>query len=175
MSELAEYQRRIAAALDRIGKGLEARAAEVAEPAFEAGIDPEVAAELESLRAALASERDSNNQLIERIRAVRRKQERAIAGLQRQITDLKRDADAAAVELERHKRVAAELADTNRVLREAAEAGVSDPELLNASLKAEFDALRAARAAEIAELDAILSALGPVMDKAEAGEEANDA
>lgn len=175
MSELAEYKRRIAAALDRIGQGLGTRSEAAAGDAGQAAGDAELTAEMDRLRTELASERASNGQLIERVRAVRRKQERAIAGLQRRITELKREADAAAEELQRQKRLVAEIADTNRALRAAAEAGVTDPELLNKSLMNEVEALRASRAAEIAEISAILSELAPAIGEAEAEGEGRDA
>ncbi len=67
--------------------------------------------------------------------------------------------DTTSIELQRHKRLVAQLADTNRALREAVQAGLAEPELVNQALAQEVEALRAARGAEIAEIGAILAEL----------------
>ena len=85
------------------------------------------------------------------------------APLEARVEALTAQIDAQGIELGRMKSTSVQLRETNRALREAAERGVSDPQLVNKSLQAELDALRAARAAEVAELDGILAELKPLI------------
>ena len=70
---------------------------------------------------------------------------------------------AADAEIRRLKQLGDELTETNRALTAAAAAGVAEPALINRSLMSELDALRAQRAAEIAEMDGILAELKPLI------------
>ncbi len=56
----------------------------------------------------------------------------------------------------------AQLRDNNAALRRAHSAGVGDAALINSGLAAEVEGLRATRAADRAEVDAILAALAPI-------------
>lgn len=163
MNEIAELEGRISQALDRIGRGLDALSGGAVAPAASGSAE-------EKLQKALESEQDTNAQLTERVRVIKEKQEKTVSALEAKVARLMKDLDTAAQELQRQKRVVSDLEDTTRALREAAAAGVSDPELVNQAMTAELEALRAARAVEIAELDAIMAELKPIVD---AGEAAN--
>ncbi|MGB0905485.1 MAG: hypothetical protein ACPGVJ_11370, partial [Mangrovicoccus sp.] len=71
--------------------------------------------------------------------------------------------EAALAELQR---VNAQLRINNAALRDAIEAGLSDPSLVDAGLKSELEALHAARDADRAELDSILATLAPILKEA---------
>lgn len=189
MTELAEYERRIAFALERIGRGVEVLAArpetviervvetvEVMVPAPEPEPEPEPvpepvvvaapepaadAAELAVLREALDSERMANAQLTERVRAIREKQETTLSALEKRLAQATRALEAAQTEAQRLKRANVDLVETNRLLVEAG--GDVAPHLINRAMQSELEALRAARAYEVAELNDIIGGLEPIV------------
>lgn len=75
--------------------------------------------------------------------------------------------------LGRIRRTSRQLRGANQQLRDAAESGLSDPNLINQSLVTELNNLKAIRAAEVAEMDVITSALRPLLEVA-GGAEATD-
>ena len=176
MQEIAELERRITAALTRIGAGLD-RAAAMPPPA------PVVAAPLTGgealLRAELDEERMLNAQLQERIKVVTAREAAlrdvkppepkpvhvpvAQAQLEARIDKMTRQLDVQGLELQRMRKVTVQLREQLARLREAAEAGTTEPHLINKAMMAELEALRAARASEIAEMDEILSELSPLI------------
>lgn len=166
MSDIEDLQRRIIAAMDRIGAGAE-RLAEAG-----AGADA-------GLAEALEEEKLANGQLRERLRALGEKHAAELAEAQAQAADTA-ELDALKEELAGQKQAMAAL-DTdlqrlriandqlrlsNAALREANEAGVGEPHLINKAMLAELEGLRAARAAESAEAAAILARLGPLVTAA---------
>ncbi|MFZ5709109.1 MAG: hypothetical protein ACOY4T_05395 [Pseudomonadota bacterium] len=176
MDEIKDYERRIAAAFDRIVAQMAAFAAapglpgsgRSGGPAGDTGGDAGTglggaAGEIAALRDALEAERTANAQLTERVRAIREKQETVVASLERTVARLSQQLDAQGRELARLKRANAGLTETSRALAAAAEAGPPDAGSVNRALAAELEALRAARAAEIAEMDEILSELKPLI------------
>lgn len=161
MDDLQEFERRISQALDRIGAGIEALDGLVVahpsdEPA-EAAHDPEKA----QLAEALAAERDASAQLTERVRMLHEKQAATVAPLEAQVAELTRQVDAQALELQGLKSLNIQLRESLRAARDEAGGQGADAEL-----KAELAALRAARAAEIAELDSIMAELKPLIAEA---------
>ncbi len=161
MNELSDYERRIAAALDRIGAALaDAGQVGAAQGAAMAGPD---GAGVAALQDALDAERTANAQLTERVRAIKDKQETMVAALERNVARLSGQLDAQARELQRQRHINEELTQTNRALSEAAQSGVTEPQLLNRAMMSELEALRAARAAEVAEMDEILNELKPLI------------
>ncbi|KQB12257.1 hypothetical protein H9N28_08505 [Rhodobacter capsulatus] len=188
MTELAEYERRIAFALERIGRGVETlgdlRAAALAaaaavpapdpepEPALEPVPEPEIAAaplavetgpsaEVLALQAELEAERAASAQLTERVLAIREKQETTLAALEKRLTQATRALEAVQVEANRLKRANNDLIEVNRQLIDGA--GRIDPALVNLSMQAELEALRAARAWEASELSEIVTGLAPIV------------
>ena len=186
MTELAEYERRIAFALERIGRGVETlgdlRAAALAaaaavpapdpEPVPAPEPEPEIAAapvavetgpsaEVLALQAELEAERAASAQLTERVLAIREKQETTLAALERRLTQATRALEAVQVEANRLKRANNDLIEVNRQLIDGA--GRIDPALVNLSMQAELEALRAARAWEASELSDIVTGLAPIV------------
>lgn len=162
MSDMTDYERRISAALARIGAGLE-RLGQGRAPA------PGGAADDAELREALEAERVVNAQLSERVRAIREKQETTLGALERKLAEARTEAEQQVREMLRLKRANADLIATNRALSEA---GAGDGALVNRAMQAELGALRAERAADIAELDDIIAGLAPIIG---AGTEADHA
>ena len=69
-------------------------------------------------------------------------------------------------ELTRLRKANEQLRNSNAALREANEAGVGEPHLINKAMLAELQALRAARAADAAEAQAIMGTLAPLIEAA---------
>ena len=141
MQDIVELERRITAALDRIGTGLEARGAGAR---AEGGAD-----EIARLTEALDEERMANALLTERLCVLHDRLEAASA----EAAGKAQAAPADEVEALRLKVAAqeAEMAELRRVLTGAGH---------------EIAALRAARAAEAAEVARLTAALEPLVDEA---------
>ncbi|MCV2880847.1 hypothetical protein [Actibacterium sp. XHP0104] len=152
MSDINDFEHRITAALERIGKGI----ATIAPGG--AGGD-----QVAQLTAALADEKNANAQLEERVRAIQEKQDKHLAQLEARLTKLSARAEAAEREIDRMRRVNAELRASNAALREANAGGLGDDSLINQAMQAELDALRAVRDSDRAELDQILAELTPLV------------
>ncbi len=158
MSDISELERRITAALDRAVQAMDRLAAASGSGSGESdGAD---------LAAELEAERTANAQLEERVRAIKEKQETTVAGLDAEVTRLREAVENRDGELQRIKSVNAELRSSNQALREANANGLADPHLVNKSMMSELESLRAARAADRAELDDILATLEPVLKEA---------
>jgi len=179
MSDISELERRIHAALDRIGAGLEslgrAGAVDAAGMAAMAGPEgtgdvppaPPDSDEATRLAEELAAEREANLQLEERVKAIREKQETTVARLEREVSALREELAGHSAAMQKIRRVNAQLRENNRALREANAGGLAEPHLINKSMLAELDALRSAREADRAELDEILGELAPLVDGGE--------
>jgi predicted nucleic acid-binding Zn-ribbon protein len=170
MSDIEEMQGRILAAMERASRGLEKLGV-----AKEGGTD---------LSQALEDERLANAQLTERVKTLKDRLEAETAEVQAKLdaatakltaaeAKLTQESDSDTrmtkldVELQQVRGANAKLSEACAALRKANEEGVGDPDLINAAMQAELDALRAARTAEIAEADAILSALTPLVESAQ--------
>lgn len=162
MTDITELHARFTAALDRIGTGLDGLEAPAAGAAQTAAAETEIA----GLKEALEAERTANAQLEERVRTIKARQDGTVEVLASEVERLRgllaSEEDTAA----RLARVNAELRANNTALREAIQRGVSEPHLVNKSMMAELDALRAAQAADRSELDAVLGELGRLVDEA---------
>jgi predicted nucleic acid-binding Zn-ribbon protein len=156
MSDIEELQRRITAAMDQVAFGLEKLA-----PATPAGPDAETAKLLEE-------ERTANAQLQERVRGLRTKSETETATLRAKVEEGEARMAQLDIELQRVRRANAQLSDACAALREANAEGVGDAHLINKAMLAELEALRAARAADVAEASVILASLQPLVDAAAA-------
>jgi len=146
MSELADLERRITDALDRIGTGLEKMTAPA--PAPEAADSGEMAA----LSEALDAEKTANAQLEERLKTLRAQSEARAKESEDEVGALK----AAASETE------VQLAKAQQDLR-ASESAQTDGAALKA-MEDELQGLRKVRNADRAELDGILAGLKPLME-----------
>ncbi len=153
MDDISEYERRITAALDRAAQALDKLSA------GEGG-------DSQALKDELEAERVANQQLEERVRAIKETQEQTVKNLEASVSDLKKALAARDAEMQRLKGVNEELRKSNGALREANAEGVGDAELVNSAMVTEIESLRAARAAERAEIEEILATLEPVLKEA---------
>ncbi|GAB1363788.1 hypothetical protein MASR1M32_30240 [Rhodobacter sp.] len=170
MQDLNELERRISAALERIGRGLDTITAQDRGAAAEAAPVPAAPAEPDEsamLRAQLEAERATTAQLQERLRSVRDRDGSQQGQLQEKFDRLTRQLDVQGLELQRMRRTTIGLRDQLRQLREAAAAGAAEPSLINKAMLTELEALRATRLTEMAELDEIASALDDHLREAE--------
>ncbi len=156
MADVAELEKRITVALDRIGAGLSALSA--------GGTPGGDGDELASLQEILETERTANAQLEQRVVAIKDKQEKLVAMLEAEVAKLREETSANEAAIQQVKRVNHRLRENNRALREANRQGVGDAELINAGMVAELDALRATHDSDRAELDAILVELKPLVE-----------
>ena len=152
MSDISELERRITAALDRVGSAVDRMAA--------GGGGADSAA----LSDQLAEERTANAQLEARVQAIKDKQETTVAGLESDVARLKAALLRRDSELQAARATNAALRDNNASLRTAATAHLEDADAVTASLESELLALQNDRAAEKAEVDEILSSLSPMLN-----------
>lgn len=165
MSNIEDLQARITTALERLARGVD-------------NLDTNSGADLVALEAQLDEERTVTAQLEERLRTVKEKHATELQTVRAQSGEMRDKVAALDLELQRLRKANDALREANAALREANEAGVGDPDLINRSMLAELEALRAARSADVAEATAILSALTPILNAGDAPrdkEEAADA
>lgn len=168
MSQIDEHERRLAAALARIGAAAE-RLAE-APPDGAAAEAPDSAAEVEAARLArlLEEARAETAEVQRRMDTARDRQAATVATLEARIAALTQQIDSQGIEVQRLRMLNVQLREALRALRESLAAGVAEPAQINRALQAEVEALRTARAIEVAELDTLLAALEPHVTAAEA-------
>jgi chromosome segregation ATPase len=155
MSDIEELERRITAAMDQIAFGLDKLGA------AHAGPDADTLHQLED-------ERTANAQLQERVRSLRTRTDTEIAALRATLDGSDVRMAQLDVELQRVRRANAQLVEACAALRDANAEGVGDPHLINTAVLAELEAMRAARAADVAEASVILASLQPLVDAAAA-------
>ena len=153
MEDISEFERRITAALDRASQAMDSLSA------GEGG-------DTSALTAELEAERVANQQLEERVRAIKEKQETTVAGLENEVARLKEALEARDGELQQTRSVNDALRQSNASLREANAQGVGDADLVNSAMVTELESLRAARAADRSEIAEILATLEPVLKEA---------
>lgn len=164
MQDITELEKRITAALERIGKGVDRLAAQ---PRAAVSAPPTAAASPQSdaaLRAQLEEEKTLTAQLQARLRAASARE--AKGDLQDKVDRLTQELDVKGLELQRMRRVNASLREQLEALRTAAAAGATEPHLINKAMQTELETLRATRLTEIAEMDEILAALEPHLTEA---------
>ncbi|MEL7257250.1 MAG: hypothetical protein AAFN80_05315 [Pseudomonadota bacterium] len=154
MSEIEEYQRRISAALDRIGQQLEARS--------DTG-DGQATAELQQ---ALEDEKLANEQLEERVKSLKDAKEAVMAELDQVRTQSTQALAKLDRQLQSLRQANEQLRQNNTALRIANSEGVGEAHLINKSMMAELESLRASRDADRAETDAVMTELQALIDSA---------
>lgn len=163
MSEIDKLESRITAALDRIRQGvgqMTQAAAKAAAPVAE--VDDEAAA----LRYQLQEEQRVNAQLEERVRVLKERQDGNVTELTARAEIQTQKVAALQGEIQQLRASNAELAASNEKLRAAAQTDTGSPKVINRAALAEIEALTAQRAADAAEMDAIISELKPLIEKA---------
>lgn len=161
MSELADLERRIVDALQRIDSGLERLGPLAVEPP-----DPEPDP---ALVEALEAEKVANAQLEERVRALRQSNEVQARELEARIATLEDEARERSALIRDLRQTNEQMRTALDKLREANAEGVSEPHLINQAMASEIQGLRQARDADRNELDTILASLKPLLkDRADA-------
>jgi len=150
MSDISNLESRITAALDRIRQGLDAVGGQAA-------ADP-------GLQAALEEERAQNAELVERVRILKERQDTQVASLTLRVETQSKHLMKLDEELQQLRASNVQLRDMNATLRETVTTGLA-PELLDAAVNAELEALNAQRSADAAEVDAILDELKPLIEE----------
>lgn len=153
MSDIAELERRIIAALERIDSGVDGLGAA-------GGADD---AEITALRDSLESEKLANAQLEERVSAIKQKQETTIKEMEGKIKTLTTDLTKHEADAKKLLNVNAQLRESNDALREANENKVGDAHLINKAMQTELESLRTTRKADMAELETIMAELKPLI------------
>jgi predicted nucleic acid-binding Zn-ribbon protein len=164
MQDIAELERRITAALERIGRGVEALGGAVPVAGPPSAMLPE--SDFALLNEALDEERMLNAQLNERLRVVHQKDSADKTALTEQVAALNAQLAAQSDELARLRDTVQALNGELDDLRGLAERGVTEPEHINQAMLIELQALRAARASEAEELAEIVAALNPLIEEA---------
>ncbi|MDO8884877.1 hypothetical protein [Pseudotabrizicola sp.] len=165
MDNIAELERRITAALMRIGDGVETLSVSGgADPGGPVATlaDGVAEAEIARLNEALDEERMLSAQLHERLRAVRDQDAGKRQGLEAEVERLTKLLDVQGLELQRLKKTVVGLREQLRLMTEAQAEGRVEPHLINKAMLTELETLRALRAAEAAELDELIAALDPL-------------
>jgi len=151
MSDIGQLEGRITAALDRIRAGM-AQQRDAAMAAAAAPVE-----DASAVQALLDAEREANAQLEERVRVLKERQDSTVTDLENRAAGHTAQLAAMESELQRVRASNAELRELTAQLRSAAADGATSPELINRATMAEVDALQAQRAAEAAEVDAIIT------------------
>lgn len=172
MTEITDLEQRITAALNRIRRGVEALESRAIDARQDAGQPASAgpgadAGRLADLEAELDDERTANAQLEERVKALKLRQDGRLAELEAQVLAQNGRFASLDGELQRLRQTNADLREANARLRDAVAEDLVSPELVNAALKAELDALRAVRATDRAEIDAIIGELQPLIAETE--------
>ena len=149
MTDITELERRITAALDRIGNGVDRMAG---------GADA-------GLAEALEAERMANAQLEERVRAIKETQETTVATLEQEVASLRDALAATDADLQQVRSVNAELRASNAALRDANAEGLADASMVNTALQAELEAVKALQAGDRAEVDRVLATIEPMLEE----------
>ena len=161
MSDISLLEGRITAALDRIRRGVEWMD-ELAAAAPPIPLDS-AQTEVTSLRVRLDEERTVNAQLEERVRALKDRQDGRVAQLEAEVAESRSRIAAADADVQGLRQTNADLRDIAAQLREALAQGVTEPQLINRAMLAELEALRTARAIDLAEVNAVLAELRPLL------------
>jgi Mg2+ and Co2+ transporter CorA len=187
-SNIAELERRITAALGRIGAGLDKweaapKAVDVppaplpgndtssnatAQLAVSMDMIAELEAEVAKLKTALAAEKNTVAQMAERAKSVQTREHVAQGAGQvdAKVEKMTQQLDVQGLELQRMRKSSVQLRENLRVLQEAATKNMVEPQLINKAMMAELENLRATRHTETAEMDEILAELKPLISEA---------
>ena len=165
MQDLAELERRIAAALQRIGDGIEAVTA-APPPAEDAAAKDDIIADI---TAALEAERQANANLRAQLEEAQSAAPMAVdvpadaADLQARLDRMTAQLDVQGLEMQRMRKTVVQLRENLRGLRRSQAANLADPDQINRAMMAELEAMRVTRLSEVAEMDEILSELTPLI------------
>jgi len=157
MSDINALDGRIRAALERVRQEVDRLTAAPAAPA--AAMPGDGAA----LQTQLAEERTVNAQLEERVKALKERQDSKLSRLETTIEAQKGHMADYDREMQRLQQANAELRAVASEMREALMSEVAEAELINRAAIAELEAVRAAQAADRAEIEVVMSQLDPLV------------
>ncbi|MBD1205756.1 MAG: hypothetical protein H9533_16700 [Rhodobacteraceae bacterium] len=169
MQDLAELERRIAAALHRIGEGVEAMSRQPMPAAAPQRDDDGAEDRIAALESELAAERVLAASLRQRIADLEDAPPAIadlppdVAALYARIDKMTAQLDVQGLEMQRMRKTVVQLRENLRGLRRAQVANLADPDQINRAMMAELEAMRVARLSEVAEMDEILSELTPLI------------
>lgn len=161
MSDTADLENRINAALDRIAYRVDHISTAPADAPKAADQSDEVA----NLQAQLDEERLANEQLKARVEVLKTSRGDAAVALKTSAEENAAKARRLEADVQKMRAVNDRLRDNNAKMRAALAEGVAEPHLINKAMLAELEGLRAARAADKAELDAIITELKPLVEE----------
>lgn len=153
--DIEDLNSRIMSAMDRVAQGLES-------------LGGASASEVDTLKQALEDEKQANAQLSERVRVLGERQEQALEDLKAKSSEAETRVSTLDVELQKLRLANQRLIKMCSALRDANAEGVSEPHLINQSMMAELETIRAMRSAEMTEADEIIAALTPLLQNAKA-------
>lgn len=164
-TQIAELQAELDAQTTQHKAALDAQSAE-----FKAEMDAQITqlkadadVQTAQIKGELEEERVVNTQLQERLKTVQKARADEASGLRADLDRVAQKLSTDAAVISRLRTANADLRSNNDALRTAVAAGVADGDLLNRAMDAELGGLKAAQAADRAELDAILTELGQLI------------
>ncbi|SPF75808.1 hypothetical protein ALP8811_00802 [Aliiroseovarius pelagivivens] len=149
MSDISELETRITTALERINAGLDKWADRPAA----------VTDEVDQLTRQLEDERTANAQLSERLSALKTQITDKVATVEVEVARLHDQLAQSEATADTLRKSNQELRSANDALRQAANSGVVEAELINDAMVAELSALKATQQADRAELEVVLTEL----------------
>lgn len=160
--DIVALEKRLSAALERIRAGIGHLGAKTPETG------PDGSDEVAGLVAELASEKETTAKLTEEVAALQAMQDGKFEEVAVLTEKAKGQLTRYEKEVQRLKAANAELRDINSKLRDAMQADLDESAaaLVNEALQAELSSLRAVRAADAAEVDAVLADLKPIIEGA---------
>lgn len=168
MSQIEDLQGRIAAALDRIGQGIDRMGQD-------GGTAPGNApGDAGALQQQLEDEQIANEQLQERVKKLQIRRQRLEEELQTARDTIAESLTKFDSELQGLRTANDKLRDINAKLRDANAAGLGDADLINKGLEAELEALRATRAADRAETEMVYTELSEAVDNVRVARQAEE-
>ncbi|WP_375256415.1 hypothetical protein [Yoonia sp.] len=150
MSDIGVLEERLAQALDRIRKGLDARVTAEGGDA--------------ALGSALEKERVKNAELEARVSALKDRQDTQVTSLTQRVESQRNQLSKLDAELQSLRAANVALREMNTKLRQAVTDGLA-PELHDEAVAAEVASLAAQRNADAAEIDAIIAELKPLISE----------
>lgn len=157
MSDINALDGRIRAALERVRREVDRLTAAPATPAAA------ISGDSGALQTQLAEERTVNAQLEERVKALKERQDSKLSRLETTIEAQKGHMAEYDREMQRLQQANAELRAVASEMREALMSEVAEAELINRAAIAELEAVRAAQAADRAEIEVVMSQLDPLV------------
>ena len=152
MSDISELEARIQSALGRIEGGL-----------GNLGAKSDAAPADNDLAKALEEEKEVTAQLEARLTAVREKHLNRQKVAAEKLDETSKSLDEVRTKAQTLRATNERLRASNEELRKANEENGADPHLINKSMMEELAAMKAARKSELAEMDAIMAEMKPMM------------